>query len=200
MDGFDRYRCEPFPGVDFFVCTHGQVDICCGKLGIPAYQQARDAYPAVRAWRTSHFGGHRYAPTAWEFPSGYMWAFLDDPAVTSVLERDVHPTRLSDRVRGWTGAAAQVAPLDREGLQRWGWQWLHFPRRGEVLHHDSRERSWDVRLQYRTPEGRAAAYRGTVQVGRDVPVHGCGPRWDELDTTVPEYTLRSLVEEHPVST
>jgi hypothetical protein len=77
LAAFESQRVDRPHVREFFVCTHGQVDLCCAKFGIPLYNQARAAYPRVRAWRTTHFGGHRFAPTVWDFPSGIKWGFVD---------------------------------------------------------------------------------------------------------------------------
>ncbi|HEV7762737.1 MAG TPA: sucrase ferredoxin, partial [Acidimicrobiales bacterium] len=49
--------------IDVLVCTHGRRDVCCGSDGMRTYAQlAALALPGVRLWRTSHTGGHRFAP------------------------------------------------------------------------------------------------------------------------------------------
>jgi hypothetical protein len=64
---------------DLFVCTHGARDACCGKFGFPLYRELcrlaerAGAGGAVRIWRSSHLGGHRFAPTLLDLPSGRMF-------------------------------------------------------------------------------------------------------------------------------
>ena len=41
--------------------------------------------PAVRLWRTSHTGGHRFAPTALVLPSATLWAWADAALVDQVV-------------------------------------------------------------------------------------------------------------------
>ena len=52
---------------DILVCTHGARDACCGKFGYGFYVEMRGLAAVrgdgVRVWRTSHLGGHRFAPT-----------------------------------------------------------------------------------------------------------------------------------------
>jgi hypothetical protein len=193
--GMEEFRVAHGGQREFFVCTHGQVDICCAKFGIPLYLQARDAAPAVRAWRTTHFGGHRYAPTAWEFPSGYTWAFLDEYAGERVLRRDVHPRELLQNVRGWSGVPGKPQLLDRLGLERFGWDWLDYKRSAEVLEEDEEARRWRVRLEYESPSGATGAFDAVVTIGRERAEAGCGPRWGESSHLVPEYRLDLLSEE-----
>lgn len=194
IGALDQYRIDHAGYREFFVCTHGQVDVCCGKLGYPLYRQARIAYPRVRAWRMTHFGGHRFAPTAWEFPAGLKWAFLDEQAAALVLERSGHPVELHSHLRGWSGVPNGVQTLDRVGLERYGWEWLDFRRRGEVLDADEEARWWRVRLEFSSPAGQHGAFEGVVTVGRDLRDLGCGPDFGHYDYEVAEYQLTSLIE------
>lgn len=193
----DEFRVPHGGQREFFVCTHGQVDICCAKYGVPLYRQAR-ATPGVRAWRMSHFGGHRYAPTAWEFPAGYKWAFLDQEPTQRVLARDGAAADLRMHVRGWSGVSSKVQLLDRVGLERFGWDWLDFRRQGEVLEEDDEAQRWRVRLEFESPSGEAGVLEGVVVVAREFQETGCGPHFGEYDFQVPEYGLESLVESTPV--
>lgn len=192
LQGFDAFRVQHAGHPEFFVCTHGHVDICCAKFGIPLYRQARAAYPRVRAWRMTHFGGHRYAPTAWEFPSGYKWAFLDEDTARSVIDRDVDAADLAAHLRGWSGAPTHAQAVDREGLKRFGWRWLSFRRKAEVVDAAPDANRWRVRLDFESPEGERGAFEGVVVVARELQAGGCGPHSGEHEHTVPEYTLQSL--------
>lgn len=194
IGAFEAYRVEHGGHREVFVCTHGQVDICCAKFGVPLYRRAR-GHPGVRAWRMTHFGGHRFAPTAWEFPSGYKWAFLDDDATRRVLERDGYPVDLRMHVRGWSGVPARAQALDREGLDRFGWDWLDYRREGTVLEADPEARRWRVRLDFESPAGVRGRYEGVVTVARDLHEPGCGPHFGEHDFEVAEYQLEAF-EEH----
>lgn len=177
---------------EFFVCTHGSVDICCAKFGVPLYMEARRRYPGVRAWRMTHFGGHRFAPTAWEFPDGYKWAFLDGESARHVLDRDVPTEELLLKVRGWSGVPNRVSLLDRVGLEEFGWAWLDYRRSGDILEEDAEARRWRVRLDFESPSGERGAYEGVVVVGRDLVESGCGPHFGEANHEVAEYQLESL--------
>lgn len=190
---YETFRVSRGAERDFFVCTHGQVDICCAKFGVPLYRQACDAGPGVRAWRITHFGGHRYAPTAWEFPSGYKWAYLDEAAARQVLTREGPASAIRLNVRGWSGVAAHVQLLDRAGLDRFGWRWLDFRRAGEVLERDDDGRRSRVRLTFEGPAGEAGAYEGVVSIGREVEEPGCGPRLGEHPYLAPEWVLDAFI-------
>lgn len=189
---FDRFKTSAPAQREFFVCTHGHVDLCCARFGVPLYRQARAAYPAVRAWRMTHFGGHRFAPTAWEFPSGYKWAFLDDAATARVIARDGDPAALAANLRGWSGVPLPVQLLDREGLRRYGWNWLGYRRAGEIVDSDEAAGRWQVRLAFESEEG-PGEFRGTVVVSRELQDAGCGQHWGEHQYVVRELRLERLV-------
>jgi hypothetical protein len=165
------------------------VDICCARFGVPLYGQARAAYPLVRAWRMTHFGGHRYAPTAWDFPSGYKWAHLDADATRQVLTRSGSPASLRGHVRGWSALPAALQVLEREGLALHGWDWLDYRRAGRILDGDDVRREWRVQLDFAGPGSLSGAYTATVSVARDLPLIGCGVMFDEGQGTLPEYRL-----------
>jgi hypothetical protein len=194
LSQFDSFLSGEPAQREFFVCTHGHVDICCAQFGVPLYLQARAAYPRVRAWRMTHFGGHRFAPTAWEFPSGYKWAFLDKEATAHVIERDVAPAGLEMKVRGWSGAPTRVQIVDREGLKRYGWEWLQYRRRGELVEDGGEHGPWTARVEYESPSGAAGVLKATFGVKRRLPLLGCGPTWGEGHGEMNEYQIESLTD------
>jgi hypothetical protein len=189
---FDSYRLAEPPSREFMVCTHGHVDICCAKFGIPLYQQARANLPLARAWRITHFGGHRFAPTAWELPTGLKWAFLDEVSAAHVLNRDVPAADLALKLRGNSSLPTYVQVLDREGLKAHDWAWLDARRSGEVLEADDEGKHWRVRLDYELPSGERGYYEGVVGVQRELPLTGCGTHWGEYDSMMDEYRLESF--------
>ncbi|MGE3962213.1 MAG: sucrase ferredoxin [Dehalococcoidia bacterium] len=183
---------------EFFVCTHGQVDICCGKFGFPLYAEAR-RLEGARVWRASHFGGHRYAPTAWEMPSGYMWGFLDAASTAAILARSGDPAAVRPKMRGASGLEVQLQLLDRAGFEEFGWPWLAFERSGSVEPVGPGVRRWRVALAYRTPGRQAGAFRGEVEVAGDLPVIGCGSGTVDATYTVPDYRLVSVTHDRDVA-
>lgn len=114
---------------DFFLCTHGSVDACCATEGYPIYQLMRamadNAAGTVRAWRCTHFGGHRFAATALELPDGRYWARLKAPMLSGLVHRRADTHDLRSHYRGW---AALEQPLwqvaEAELMARAGWAWV----------------------------------------------------------------------------
>jgi hypothetical protein len=113
---------------DFLICTHGAVDACCATMGYPMYKlmraMAERATPPARVWRCTHFGGHRFAATAFEAPGGYYWGRLKADMLANLVHRRVSTRELRRNYRGW---AALTDPLwqiaEAEILARAGWNW-----------------------------------------------------------------------------
>ena len=120
----------PTSGPDVHVCTHGTVDAACGRYGVPVHAALQAA--GMRSWRTGHFGGHRFAATAVDLPSGYLWAHLTPDLAVRVARREVHPAEVARHLRGFAGLPPLAQLLDRELLIRHGWNWLRAERRAVV--------------------------------------------------------------------
>ncbi len=166
--------------VDVLVCTHGRRDTCCGGPGTTLFEAlaARDrSLPGrtVRTWRTSHLGGHRFAPTMVSFPDAYAWAHLDVGAAVRIALRDGDASELAGRCRGRstvTGGPAQVA--EREGLVRHGWGWLDARVTSQVVGFDRAHVVTTVRITAAWPDGRADRFEVDVALVDHVPQPTCG--------------------------
>ncbi|MEM1256367.1 MAG: sucrase ferredoxin [Cyanobacteria bacterium P01_H01_bin.21] len=75
LEAFQSYRHDTSHIREMLVCTHGNIDVACARFGQPIYKKLRDEYAGfpsslLRVWRCSHFGGHKFAPTLIDLPSG----------------------------------------------------------------------------------------------------------------------------------
>ena len=93
------------------VCTHGQRDRCCARIGMPVYQALRRVAPG-ETLRASHLGGHRFAPTVLALPLGAHFGRVQPgdarPLVDAVRAGERGPARLY-RGRSFLDAPAQAA-------------------------------------------------------------------------------------------
>lgn len=182
-------------GRDLLLCTHGRRDVCCGSLGMDLFLQVADAgLPAdVHVWRTSHTGGHRFAPTFIVLPEGTVWAYADPDLVRRVLLRDGDVSEVADRYRGCSGLASpRIQAVEREVLRRVGWRLLDLERYGT-------EHGGTVTFLVRDAE-HATTWEASVEPGRVMAVPGCkagtaGPSKHETEWTV---TRLAVVHENPV--
>lgn len=152
---FEAYTVASDARRDVFVCTHGTVDAACAKFGYPLYKHLRETYAndTLRVWRVSHFGGHVFAPTLMDMPTGHYWAYVDTPEkARQIIERSGDVTTLREHYRGWAGVSSGfVQVAERECWQQHGWQWFKYPKCGTVIAQDTNENpQWaNVRLQWR---------------------------------------------------
>jgi hypothetical protein len=168
---FARFRQETDHVRDILLCTHGGRDVCCGKFGYPVYDLLRRRHAApgkLRVWRTSHIGGHRFAPTLIDYPEGRYWGHLEPWAAERLAARRGPVSDLGPFLRGWAGLrspAEQAA--EREVFTREGWAWRGYLKEGRVLR--SGEGRTEVRIDYRSPDGAISrAYEATVEVAGTV--------------------------------
>jgi len=167
--------------VEVLVCTHGRRDACCGSLGATLHDRlaARLADGpgdgCVRVHRTSHTGGHRFAPTVLTFPDGYAWAHLDEDRALALVRRSVEPSELAPHCRGsaaLAGGPAQVA--DVAVLAELGWDWADAERTATVTAFDRASLATTVRVEGTLPDGTAVVRTAVVEVERHVPQITCG--------------------------
>lgn len=163
--------------VDVLICTHGSRDRCCGQLGTALFLDLLDqsldgTLPAnVRLWRTSHTGGHRFAPTGMTFPDGMTWAGLTAQRVRSIVNRSLNIDEAATINRGSGGIDGRPAQIaDALGFARFGWSWLDAERlTSETIDHTSSANGVIVTVECDLGRGRF-----TMEDGDPVPVPVCG--------------------------
>ncbi len=160
---------------DLLICTHGTRDRCCGTDGARLFLDlAACDLPNVRIWRTSHTGGHRFAPIGLTFPDGYAWGRIDAERLVGMLDRSVDPSDLTDCNRGCMGfaePAAQVA--DSAALAHFGWDWLASGREARVTVEPG---GHELTVEIGSELGQLDV---TVRKGDPVPVPVCGQPIDQ---------------------
>lgn len=164
---FAGYVTDDVDGRDILICTHGRRDVCCGKRGHGLWSDLTPL-PGVRSWRTSHLGGHRFAPTAVILPEGTCWAYLDPDVLHGIVTRTLEVDLALSHYRGCAGMGSPVEQAaDRAALGAVGWTWLDRPRKATVIGRDDRTATVEV-------VGSGQAFRAIVETIRNVPVPVCG--------------------------
>ncbi len=172
-------------GPDLHVCTHGTVDAACGRYGVPVFQGLRNA--GLRAWRTGHFGGHRFAATAAELPSGLFWAHLTPDLAAQVARREVSPAELRPHLRGFAGLPPLAQVLDRELLCEHGWDWLEADRSAAVEPHPEGGDRVTLTYDWRGERGTVSA-----RVCEAEPLHLPGSSHEAKTSAVKQYALQDV--------
>ncbi len=130
---------------DILICTHGRRDRCCGSLGMSLYDEICNmdffAKGAINYYRTSHTGGHRFAPTAIVLPQGSLWAFLDQEVVGKIVTQDQDCKSLKAHYRGSIGMEkSEFQVVEAELFASWndfypsesGWDFLNSTRQAYI--------------------------------------------------------------------
>ncbi|BAQ65416.1 sucrase ferredoxin [Geminocystis sp. NIES-3709] len=166
---FFPYKLTDIVDRDIMVCTHGNIDLACSKFGYPIYKQLRQQYASkdLRVWRCSHFGGHQFAPTLIDFPTGQVWGHLEPEILDCLIKRDDEVKHLYKFYRGWTGVTKFAQIVDRELWVQYGWQWLDYQKSAQILSIDQHnlEPDWvKVRFDFVSPDGKTETYSAEVKV------------------------------------
>lgn len=167
------------------ICTHGKRDACCGSLGTRLATTLPDLGAGVDVLRTSHTGGHRFAPTALFLPEGTAWAYLDHDRLVGIADRTLDVADAVGLYRGCTGLdGAEVQAAECEALRTVGWSWLDLRREGRVLERDGGRTR--VCLEGTGADGARTTFVATVEVARLMPVPDCGKPPAEARKSAPE--------------
>lgn len=172
LDDADPDNVRVHAGVtSLLVCTQGSHDVCCGTDGV-AFADWADRNLSVEVFRVSHTGGHKFAPTAMTLPDGRMWAYLDPPSATEIVEDRGEATLVVGQCRGWWGTPTGVAQVgERAVFAKLGFDLDTQPRTVVVEEPDpgSDVRRVLVTVGEQSPE----TYELTVSPGREVPTIMC---------------------------
>ncbi|MEM1256809.1 MAG: sucrase ferredoxin [Cyanobacteria bacterium P01_H01_bin.21] len=184
---------------DMMVCTHGNIDIACARFGQPIYSRLRKHYAAksngqLRVWRCSHFGGHQFAPTLVDFPTGQVWGHLETDMLETLIHRSQPVTELRQFYRGWSGVDRYTQMVEREIWMQRGWKWLQYQKSGQVLEQDTNHEHADwakVCLEFAAPDGTTGTYEATVEAcGSIMTAYNSG----EEPTPTKQYRISRLVQ------
>ncbi len=172
---FRNYQQNNNHKFDLLVCTHGNVDAACSRYGYPLYQNWRkQANSQVRVWRCSHFGGHRFAPTAISLPDGRYWGRLTPEALNIITKQQGNLSDLKLYYRGWTGLDQWGQIAEQEIWLNRGWDWFHYFKTGAVMEADQSNQNWArVRITYSSPDGTdKGVYEAKIEKTRELTTAG----------------------------
>jgi len=184
---------RPVSSRDVLVCGHGRRDRCCGSLGTSlaaAYGARGDGGSdgRLRLWRTSHTGGHRFAPTALLLPEGTLWAFLDEELLDGIVNHRLGAVEAAAHYRGCAGLPTREAQaVERSVLSAMGWPMFDASR--------SSEQSPGGQVTLRVAnDGERRVFEGVVEVRRRLPVPDCGEPLSEAKKSEEELAVVSFTE------
>lgn len=180
--GFESTDAPP----EVLVCSHGSRDRCCGGPGTRLAVETRAALPETRVRRTSHLGGHRFAPTALTLPEGRMWAFLDADALAAIVRRDLPTDEAREFYRGNVALDPWAQVVEGAVLERNGWATVDFEELGASSDVDGDRAT--VALSW-TSAGITDELGAVVEVAGRYPVLQCGLDPSAAKKQSPEYRI-----------
>ncbi|MBE9199770.1 MULTISPECIES: sucrase ferredoxin [unclassified Nodularia (in: cyanobacteria)] len=162
-----EYEIETSITRDILVCTHGSHDQCCARYGSPFYFQASAMIADleldnVRIWKSSHFGGHRFAPTAIDLPDGRYYGVLNQESFRSILTRTGDIQCLKKVYRGWGILPTSVQILERELMLRHGWNWFNYKVAGKIIEQSLDNNTILAELSVEEPSGSLFIYQAKL--------------------------------------
>jgi hypothetical protein len=158
---FAPYRQET-RGRDLLVCSHETRDICCGRFGEEAYRALRFLHPDVRVWRSSHIGGHKFAPTLIDLPSGRFWGHLEPHTYAGIVHDTLELTELKKVYRGWSGLGKLEQHAERAAFESEGWGWAGAKKSGRVISAVPERDEVTVELTFVRQDGTEGSYEAVV--------------------------------------
>jgi hypothetical protein len=149
---------ENNPSRDILVCTHGSHDMCCARYGNPFYAQATALVGElglgdVRVWRSSHFGGHRMAPTAIDLTDGRYYGNLDRNSLQSILTRTGDIECLNEVYRGSGVLSNPIQVLERKLIMLYGWDWFNYKVAGQIIASDIKNDAFLAEITFEKADG-----------------------------------------------
>ncbi|BAY18663.1 sucraseferredoxin family protein [Anabaenopsis circularis NIES-21] len=152
---------------DILVCTHGSHDKCCARYGNPFYFHAANTIndlelAHVRLWKSSHFGGHRFAPTAIDLPEGRYYGVLDQETLKAIITRAGDIQSLEKVYRGWGILPSQLQVLERELIFHYGWDWFNYKVAGKILEQSLDNQTFLGEINCESPDGSLYTYQAQI--------------------------------------
>lgn len=184
---------EPAPR-DIFICGHGRRDRCCGRMGVQLQQATSNRWPHIRVRRSSHLGGHRFAPTAVTMPDNRWWAFLTVDVLDRIVNSDLDPALLRRHYRGTGMLDGRAQHVERHllGIGAGGIS-AAFTQIEAVEQSDGTS----TQIAFEWSEGsRRRRASAVVEDGPLAPVPTCGTQLLQLSKSEVTFRLRSIDLEH----
>ncbi|MBW4507343.1 MAG: sucrase ferredoxin [Scytonematopsis contorta HA4267-MV1] len=152
---------------DIVVCAHGSHDQCCARYGNPFYFHANETINElglenVRMWKSTHIGGHRFAPTAIDLPEGRYYGALEQDSFKSVLTRTGDVKCLEKIYRGWGVLPKSIQALERELIFRHGWDWFQYKVTGRIIEENIDQTRILAEITAEKPDGSLFSYQAKL--------------------------------------
>ena len=162
---------------DYLVCTHGNRDMCCGYWGYQLYKQLEMNYSSetIRFWRTSHLGGHRFAPTILSIDDARYWGRLKATDFDRIINKNLQSSDITDIYRGKaTCISVEEQLIEKELFKIFKWDLDKKQFNMTLTNNDQSSSQYIVEInkQEVTPTG-DDKYLVNIDQGKSILRHGC---------------------------
>lgn len=182
---------------DILICTHGSHDKCCAKYGNPFYRKALAlvsdlSLSNIRIWQASHFGGHRFAPTAIDFPEGRYYGALDEDSFRYILTKKGDINCFKNVYRGWSVLPTLVQLLERELILLHQWDWLNYKVEGKITQQNEDKSINTVELTFRKPDGTSGTYQADIEIDNNKILYTKGSCNSKKESRILKYSVKNI--------
>ncbi len=182
---------------DILICTHGSHDKCCARYGNSFYFHATDnitnlCLDHIRIWRSSHFGGHRFAPTAIDLPEGRYYGVLNQDSFQSILTKTGDIECFNHVYRGWGILPTAMQILEKELILRHGWDWLNYKVASRIIEQSLDNNTVLAELTFEKPSGSLYAYQAKLVKDETKTLEVKSSCNAEKSSVVVKYAIASL--------
>lgn len=81
------------------ICTHGAYDSCCGKYGMPVFNELQKNN-SLSVWRSTHVGAHRFSANMVMLPEGIYYGRVGIDNAAEIAEAHLKGDIVLDNFRG----------------------------------------------------------------------------------------------------
>lgn len=81
------------------ICTHGAYDSCCGKHGVPVFENIR-GFQGLNVWKSTHVGAHRFSANMVFLPEGIYYGRVNDDNIANIVHSYLNGEIYLDNFRG----------------------------------------------------------------------------------------------------
>ena len=81
------------------VCTHGAYDSCCGKYGVPVFNELQKN-SNFTVWKSTHVGSHRFSANMVMLPEGIYYGRVNPENVSEIADTHLNGEIALDNFRG----------------------------------------------------------------------------------------------------
>lgn len=193
LSHFELYRQTTEHIREIMVCTHGNIDAACARFGYPIYQQLRQNYAtqSLRVWRCSHFGGHQFAPTLIDLPSGRAWGHLTSDILPKLVYHPESIDELRPFYRGCFALPSFAQIAEGEIWLQEGKSWFYYYKLGKILEINQEQTRAIVQVEFVSPTGnRKGTYQAIIEQTHQVMTQL--QTNDEKLIASPQYQVKEL--------